>query len=152
MISNFLNTQKLRHDVEVYRGEGSYGIFRSVKFADGSTLEDLISEFTEKIQLGQVTETEIESFVKKKLLPNSIKQECFLSTAIERDAVERYAKKVLWHIDVPKGAKGSMIESYNVERASEAELLMQKGSSLLIKNARYNAENKLWELWANLYQ
>ena len=42
----------------------------------------------------------------------------FLSTAIFEEDAHKYAKKVLWHIKVPKGSKGSMIEGYNVERAA----------------------------------
>lgn len=43
-----------------------------------------------------------------------------------------------WTIKVPKKTKASIIESYNVERESEAELLIQKGLQLLIKDAKYD--------------
>ena len=45
-----------------------------------------------------------------------------------------------------------MIESYNVERDSEAELLIQKMSQLLIKEARYDGPQKRWYLKAELKQ
>ena len=61
-------------------------------------------------------------------------------------------KKILWYLDIPKGTKGSMIECYNVERASEAELLLQRGSNLRIDDARYNKDKHIWELWATVLQ
>ena len=45
-----------------------------------------------------------------------------------------------------------MIECYNVERASEAELLLQRNSEMLIKNAKYDKQKHLWYLWATVLQ
>lgn len=42
-------------------------------------------------------------------------------------------KKYFGIIKIPANLKGSMIESYNVERESEAEMLLQRGTNLLIK-------------------
>lgn len=53
-----------------------------------------------------------------------IKQQRFMSTSIEPSAAEKYAQKVLWEINVPAKTKASFIEGYNVERESEAELLI----------------------------
>ena len=75
-----------------------------------------------------------------------------MSTAIEPSAVENYAKKVLWKINVPAKSKASFIEGYNVERESEAELLIQMGSKLLIKEAKYDFNKKRWEICADLIQ
>ncbi len=58
----------------------------------------------------------------------------------------------MWYLDIPKGTKGSMIECYNVERASEAELLLQRGSRMVINNANYNKDKHIWELWATVLQ
>jgi len=40
----------------------------------------------------------------------------------------------------------------NVERESEAEILMQKASNLLINDAKYDRTKNRWELWAELKQ
>ena len=88
----------------------------------------------------------------RNLYKKFVKQPRFLSTAIEPEAGERYAKKILWYLDIPKGTKGSMIECYNVERASEAELLLQRNSEMLIKNAKYDKQKHLWYLWAKVVQ
>ena len=75
-----------------------------------------------------------------------------MSTAIEPSAAEKYAKKVFWKINVPAKTKASFIEGYNVERESEAELLIQMGSKLLIKDAKYDFDKKRWEICADLVQ
>ena len=73
-----------------------------------------------------------------------------MSTAMKKPDAERYAEKVLWTIDVPKGTKGSMIESYNVERESETELLMQRNSNLNIYKAKYDRQNNRWNIFATI--
>ena len=75
-----------------------------------------------------------------------------MSTAIEPSAAEKYAKKVFWKINVPAKTKASFIEGYNVERESEAELLTQMGSKLLIKDAKYDFDKKRWEICTDLIQ
>ena len=151
-ISKFLDTQILKHDIKCYRGEGNFGILSSVKLDNNTNLQNTIENFTEGIEAGKYSQKEIAEFIYKNLYKKVVKQERFLSTAIEPKAGGRYARKVFWHLTVPKGTKGSMIESYNVERASEAELLLQKSSELFIKNAKYNKNTHLWELWATIRQ
>ena len=153
-IEKFLDKQSLKHDMEVYRGEGNFGVFNSVVLDKNRnlTLKDLLEEFTKAIEAGTKNEHEIKNFVETKLVGNKALQERFMSTAIEPGAIEQYAKKVYWIIKVPKKTKASLIESYNVERESEAELLIQKGSQLLIKDAKYDLDNKRWNIWADLIQ
>ena len=151
-IEKFLDENKIKYDVKAYRGEGHYGILNSVKLNNDKTLQSKIEEFTEGIETGKYSVNEIDEFVKKYLLGQRIVQPRFLSTAIEQEAGERYAKKILWYLDIPKGTKGSMIECYNVERASEAELLLQKNSRMVIDNARYNIDRHRWEFGATVFQ
>lgn len=99
-----------------------------------------------------MNEKEVQEFISKFLKKRIITQERFMSTAIEPAAIDKYAKKVFWDIDIPAKSKASMIESYNVERDSEAELLIQRMSKLLIKEAKYDSSNKRWYLKAELKQ
>ena len=108
--------------------------------------------FQWKIESGRVNQNEIDEFIKTFMLKRNITQERFMSTAIDTEAIEDYAKKVYWKINVPKGSKASLIESYNVERKSEAEMLVQRLSQLLIKNAKYDHVNKRWYIEADLVQ
>ena len=151
-IEKFLDENKIKYDIKAYRGEKSYWGFGTIKYDNNRTVQDVIEEFTEGIEQGKYSVKEINEFVDKYLLRKKVIQPRFLSTAIELEAGERYAKKILWYLDIPKGTKGSMIECYNVERASEAELLLQKGSEMLIKNAKYDKEKHLWYLWAKVVQ
>lgn len=75
-----------------------------------------------------------------------------MSTAMLPEDTQKYAQKVLWHLDVPKGTKASFIESYNVERNSETELLIQKDSNMFIKKAEYDKKNHRWNIWATIMQ
>ncbi len=151
-IKNFLNKQSLKNDMKVYRGENGFGVFGTIDLGHGRNLKQVLEEFTQKIETGHFSEKEIQKFVYKIILPNKITQERFMSTAIEPNAVEKYAQKVLWEINVPKKTKASFIEGYNVERESEAELLIQMGSKLLIKDAKYDYGKKKWKICADLVQ
>ena len=71
---------------------------------------------------------------------------------MDKPCAEGYAKTVLWDIDVPQGTKGVQIEPYNVERKAEDEFLIQRGSKLAIKSARYDKTRKLWLLSAIIEQ
>lgn len=151
-IENFLDSQKIKYDVKAYRGEGTYWPFYAIKCNDNKTLKEAVEEFTQGIEDGKYSVQQIDEFVKKYLFDVKIQQSRFLSTAIEKEAGDRYAQKILWYLDIPKDTKGSMIECYNVERASEAELLLQKGSRMVINNARYDKDKHIWELWATVLQ
>ena len=147
-----MDENKIKYDVKAYRGEGHYGILNSVKLNNDKTLQSKIEEFTKGIETGKYSVKEINEFVEKNLLRKNVIQPRFLSTAIEPEAGERYAKKILWYLDIPKGTKGSMIECYNVERASEAELLLQRNSNLRIDDAQYDKSKHIWKLWATVLQ
>ena len=82
-------------------------------------------------------------------MSKDIEKSRFISTAIFEEDAHKYAKKVLWHIKVPKGSKGSMIEGYNVERASESELLLQRNSKLKMNQMTYKREKDILEIWAD---
>lgn len=67
-----------------------------------------------------------------------------MSTAMTESATKDYAKKIKWNITVPAGTRGTSIESFNVERANEAEFLAQKNGQFRINNATYKPEEDLW--------
>ena len=152
LIEDFLEKQKLKTDMNVYRGEGNFNIFNSVKLANGKTLKDALEEVTAKIENGKWMQDDIDKFVKEHCIGQPVKQERFMSTAIIPEDTKKYAKKVLWHLDVPKGTKASFIESYNVERASESEVLIQRGANLFINDMVYDIKNHRWNIWATIHQ
>ena len=65
---------------------------------------------------------------------------------------DRYTEKIFWEINIPKGIRGSSIESFNIEREAEAEFLLQKGSFIKVNKACYNIFRKLWEFEAEIRQ
>lgn len=136
----------------VYRGEGDFGVFNSVELSKNYTLDQALEAFTSRIEAKIVNAEEIENFIKQNLKNRTITQERFMSTAIESDAIEKYAEKVFWKIKAPKNTKASLIESYNVERESEAEMLIQRMSKLVIKDAKYDKINHRWYIEAELKQ
>ena len=152
-ITRFLDKQTIKHDMTVYLGEGRFDVFNSVMLDESKkyTLKDALEKITSKIESGK-TNVDIKKFIEENMIEKYVTQERFMSTAIDSDAIEDYAKKVYWKIKIPKGSKASLIESYNVERKSEAEMLIQRLSQLLIKDAKYDHVNKRWYIEADLVQ
>ena len=102
-IKNFLNGQRLKNDMRVYRGEGSFGVFESVVLDEKNhtTLRPVLKKFTEEIEAGLRSDEDISKFIKEHLDGALVTQERFMSTAIEPLAIEKYAEKVFWDIKVP---------------------------------------------------
>ncbi len=137
----------------LHRGEGSFLLFdKIVTDEKGTTLKQILEEFTQGIKGNKYTENDINLFVAKYLQKKQVIQERFLSTALDQKAGKQYAQNILWHLKVPKGTKGSMIESYNVERASEAEVLLQRNSKITINDAKFDMQNNRWEMWGEISQ
>lgn len=151
-IENFLEKQSTKSSLKTYRGEGSFWVFNKVKLDNDKTLKEMLDEMTIKIENNLLKEEDIENFINKYLIERIVPQERFMSTAMLLEDTQKYAQKVLWHFDVPKGTKASFIESYNVERNSETELLIQKGSNMFIKKAKYDRRNHLWNVWTTIIQ
>ena len=151
-IDQFLDTQKTRCKLDVYRGEGQFGIFSQIKPDKKTTLDKILERYTDEINNGGHSQKEIKEFINKKILSVELTQNRFMSTGLTRKAGEDYAKKLLWNISVPEGTKASMIEGYNVERKAEYELLIQRDSILKIKDAIFDHDNHRWEMWVDLLQ
>ena len=151
-IEKFLEKQSTKTSLKTYRGEGNFWVFNKVKLDNGKTLKEMLDEMTIKIENNSLKEKDIENFINKFMIKKIVPQERFMSTAMLPEDTQKYAQKVLWHLDVPKGTKASFIESYNVERNSETELLIQKDSNMFIKKAEYDKKNHRWNIWATIMQ
>lgn len=66
-IKNFLDTQSLKNDIKVYRGEKGFGIFGTVKLENDKNLKQVLEEFTKKIENKLVDEKCIHKFTKENL-------------------------------------------------------------------------------------
>ena len=141
ILEKLLDSQRVRHDITVHRGEGDFLAFDKKR---AQMLEKLIN----RLKANHISKYEIkETF--KYIMSKDIEKSRFMSTALFEEDAHNYAKKVLWHIKVPKGSKGSMIEGYNVERASESELLLQRNSKSKMNQMTYNGEKNILEIWAD---
>lgn len=132
-----------------------FGLLKGIKF-NGKNLGEEIENLTQKIEtdlsINNYNENEVLNFVEDNLIAQWCNQSRFMSTAMLQKATDKYADKILWEIKIPAGTKGASIESFNIERIAEAELLIQKGSNLIINDAKYNYDKKIWELKAILKQ
>lgn len=151
-IEKFLETQSVKTNLKTYRGEGNFWLFNKNKIINDRTLKNELEEISYKLRNGLCKEKDGNLFAQNFLLNKTVIQERFMSTAMLKDDAEKYAKEILWDIEIPKGTKASFIENYNVERDSESEILIQRGAELFIKNANYNFAKKRWDIWAVVRQ
>ena len=141
ILEKLLDSQRVRHDITVHRGEGDFGIF-------GDKRIKMLEKLEKGIKYNRISKYKIKEIFNK-LQEEDVASSRFLSTAIFEEDAHKYAKKVLWHIDVPKGSKGLMIEGYNVERASESELLLQRKGYLKMRGLDYVFNKEMFEIWAD---
>ena len=125
----------------MHRGEGDFGIFDEQRI-------QMLKKLEKGIKNNRISKYKIKEILKK-IMSKNVDLSRFLSTAIFEEDAHNYAKKVLWHIKVPKGSKGSMIEGYNVERASESELLLQRKGYLKMHGLDYIFDKEMFEIWAD---
>lgn len=53
VIEKFIDTQRIKSDLNVFRGEGGFGLFSNVKLRNGKRLNKELEEFTKKIEQGK---------------------------------------------------------------------------------------------------
>ncbi|WHY57168.1 ADP-ribosyltransferase [Peribacillus simplex] len=116
-IKSGLSKATVPHNMQVYRG------------TDFRPFEDIFS-------INKYGNIDVESLIGK-----TIKDEGFISTAIVKESSFDY-KEVLWTINIPQGAKAAYVgDISNVP--DEAELLLNAGQELFIKEANEDANGKL---------
>jgi len=119
-------------------------------------LAEIMSVFTDALhvsfQNNKFNKEVIDKFVSKYLIDCPVPQPCFMSTAMVKSSAQNFAKKIFWTIKVPRGIKGTSIESFNIERKREAEFLGQRDGRFVIKNAIYKPENNFWYFGAYIEQ
>lgn len=156
-ITEYINMFTVKKDFIAYRGDGSFNILSGVKY-EGQTisLAELMENFTKAIRQdylnGTFNKYDVEEFIKKYIKNKDVHQARFMSMGMTERAADMYAKKIKWRIRIPKGTKGASIESFNVERAHEAEFLGQRNGVFQIKDAYYNPKEDIWYFDALLEQ
>ncbi|MEK4009636.1 ADP-ribosyltransferase, partial [Peribacillus sp. FSL M8-0224] len=116
-IKSGLSKATVPHNMQVYRG------------TDFIPFEGIFS-------INKYGNIDVESLIGK-----TIKDEGFISTAIVKESSFDY-KEVLWTINIPQGAKAAYVgDISNVP--DEAELLLNAGQELFIKEANEDANGKL---------
>ena len=156
-ITEYINMFTVKKDFIAYRGDGSFNILSGVKY-EGQTisLAELMETYTPVFQdmyrNNAYNEKAVNGFIKKYIKNKDVHQARFMSMGMTERAADMYAKKIKWRIRIPKGTKGASIESFNVERAHEAEFLGQRNGVFQIKDAYYNPKEDIWYFDALLEQ
>ncbi|MEY8188226.1 ADP-ribosyltransferase [Peribacillus simplex] len=116
-IKSGLNKAAVPHDMQIFRGTDLTPLESILKIDDHGNID-----------LGS-------------LIGKTFKDEAFVSTAIVKESSFDY-KQVSWTINVPKGANAAYVGKIS-EFPDEAELLLNAGQELLIKDANEDAYGKL---------
>ena len=154
-ITNYLNLFETKQDMTVYRGEKSFGLFKTITPSADVNLSNALNFFDNAMAKHPFNNNNLKyanNLINALITNLEIKQPRFLSTAMSTKSADKYAEKVYWKIKIPMAIKGASIESFNIEREAEAEFLLQKGSFIKVNKACYNIFRKLWEFEAEIRQ
>lgn len=160
-MTDYLNTQTINKHIKVYRGEQYNGSLSLLKFPNGMSVGEVMENLIKK----GASQQEINSFVNKYLIGTKFKQERFMSTALNKQFCEDWAKSnamghtgsnpygsVVWEIDVPGETKGAFVEDFNTFYGEEYEVILQRESSLIIKGAYFDKAKNQWVIQAKVKQ
>ena len=158
-MTKYLNTQTINKRITVFRGEQYSGSLGLVTLPNGMNMGKAL----ENLIISGASEKEIQKFVNKYLVGTAVKQERFMSTALSEDFCANWASSgamssggknpngaVLWEIDVPNGTRGCFAEDFNKFYKEEYEIILQRGSSLVIKGATFDKKRGLWIIKAKV--
>lgn len=140
-IKKYINLFKTKEEMVVYRGDITFNMFKN-KFKDGKRLSDYLEEKAKLLRDNY--DEKLEQDVVALMIGETINQERFLSTAMLKSSITTFAKSILWKITVPAGTTGASIESFNFERLSESEFLMQSNSDLTIVDVTFDKAEGIW--------
>lgn len=134
-MSGALQRNKLNANIRVYRGS-SASIFKSV-------LDD------ETYKLMRETKVDIDT-LKSKLLGNIVNDKGFMSTTLNEMNVlyadNDFLDNVILKIDIDKKATGTGFIAPLSEYEDESEVLLDKNTSLYIKDISFNEYKKVYEI------
>lgn len=160
-MTEHINTQVINKKMRLYRGEQYNGTLSLIKFPNGQSLGDVLENLIRK----KASPNEIRAFVNKYLVGTNVKQNRFMSTALNEDFCIEWAQAnkmgldgpnpngaVVWDIDVPSGTRGCFVEDYNTIYTEEYEFILQRESSLIIKDAYFDENKNVWIIKATVEQ
>ena len=160
-MTKYLNTQTINKHIKVYRGEQYNGSLSLLKFPNGMSVGQAMENLIKK----GASQQEIKSFVNKYLIGTKFKQERFMSTALNKQFCEDWAKSnamghsgsnpygsVVWEIDVPGETKGAFVEDFNTFYGEEYEVILQRESSLIINGTYFDKAKNQWVIQAKVKQ
>ena len=134
-ISGALQRNKLNTNMQVYRGS-SASIFKSV-----------LDEETYKLM--RETKADIET-LKEKLVGSIVNDKGFMSTTLNPSVVlnmdNDFLNNVMLKIDIDKKATGTGFIAPISEFENESEVLLDKNTSLYIKDIAFNEYKKVYEI------
>lgn len=132
-LTSFLDKQSLKRDMVLYRGEG-IGVLNQKVLENGELLGNAIKNAIKN------NDTEKLDEITSEILGGVIVQDGFMSTAYSKSSAKNYIKHeggILWEINVPKGTHAIYADPFNTENGLETEILINRGSSLLIKDTKF---------------
>lgn len=132
-ITDYINTQVLKEPIVVYRDDSDFLLTR-IKLVNGNTLAEELKK------IDSVKDSSLASKLAKELSEQifnaSVVQERFMSTTLVKELHFDKKKNIRWEFNVPKGTKGTFIETYNIlnRHGNQVEYLLQRDSKIIIKN------------------
>lgn len=155
-ISSYIDKQTVPTALKLYRGEGCHTSLINVQTADGKTVNlghmmFLASKYDEPEKIASVKEFILDNKI-------TLKMPTFVSTSLDEKVAKGFADqysekdKVIWEFETKPNTKGAFIEGlYAKARFNfQNEVLLQKGSTIEIKEADYDERLKTWIIKASV--
>lgn len=155
-ISGYIDKQTVPASVKLYRGEGCHTSLTKVKTANGEVVNFGHMMFQASNWDNQDKILKVKEFIQDNEL--TLEMPAFMSTSLDENVADDFScqysekDKVLWEFDVKRGTKGAFVEGLyaNAYFENQNEVLLQKGSKIVIKEADYDKDRELWIIKAEV--
>ena len=150
----YIGTQIIPDKIVVHRAEGyfgsgnPYGCLHTVTLPNGKTLDQALEEAR---LAGPSAIAKMEHEINTASTRHVATNNCFTS-AFYNELQSQGSGKVVWELEVQKGAKGAFIEGNNFDGSisSECEIILQKDSKFQITSIKWDDSIQRWKVKAKV--
>lgn len=150
----YIGTQIIPDKIVVHRAEGyfgsgnPYGCLHTVTLPNGKTLDQALEEAR---LAGSSAIAKMEHEINTASTRHVATNNCFTS-AFYNELQSQGSGKVVWELEVQKGAKGAFIEGNNFDGniSSECEIILQKDSKFQIVSIKWEDSIQKWKVKAKV--
>lgn len=158
-LSKAIDTQKLPETITLYRREGMEVLKNIMAHSNRKLNLSLVMQEISKMKNPEEELKKLKEFIADNEI--TAVQPSFMATSVDKDLVNHFEgpkgpdggeANIIWTFNVEPNTKGLYIEALNADGTAfnEQEVLLQKGTKIVLEDIDYNKINGMWKIKAKV--